>query len=74
MPLVIEGELLLAVDLFIRGGSRTFVTILCAITLKSKFLNFTEETNSADPDEMQHSAAFHLGLHCLPKYPFRDFP
>ena len=22
--------------------------------------------NSEDPDEMQHSAAFHLGLHCLP--------
>ena len=29
--------------------------------------------NSADPDEMQHYAAFHLGLHCLPKDPFRDF-
>ena len=26
--------------------------------------------NSADPDEMQHNAAFHLGLHCLPKYLF----
>ena len=24
--------------------------------------------NSADPDEMQHYAAFHLGLHCLPSY------
>ena len=24
--------------------------------------------NSVDPDEMQHYAAFHLGLHCLPKY------
>ena len=22
---------------------------------------------------MQHVAAFHLGLHCLPKYPFRSF-
>ena len=22
-------------------------------------------TNSEDPDEMQHLAAFHLGLHCL---------
>ena len=29
--------------------------------------------NSADPDEMQHYAAFHLGFHCLPKYPFRVF-
>ena len=28
--------------------------------------------NNADLDEMQHNAAFHLGLHCLPKYPFRD--
>ena len=27
-------------------------------------LNFAD---SADPDEMQYSAAFHLGLHCLPK-------
>ena len=26
--------------------------------------------NSADPDEMPHYAAFHLGLHCLPKYLF----
>ena len=23
--------------------------------------------NSADPDEIPHKAAFHLGLHCLPK-------
>ena len=31
-------------------------------------------TNSVDPDEMQHYAAFHLGLHCLQKYLFRGFP
>ena len=24
--------------------------------------------NSADPNEMPHYAAFHLCLHCLPKY------
>ena len=24
-------------------------------------------------DEMQHHAAFHLGLHCLSKYPFKGF-
>ena len=29
--------------------------------------------NSVDPDEMPHFAAFHLGLHCLPKYPLRGF-
>ena len=28
----------------------------------------------ADPDEMQHCAASHQGLHCLPKYPLRGFP
>ena len=26
--------------------------------------------NSADPHEMPPSAAFHLGLYCLQKYPF----
>ena len=36
------------------------------------FLPF--KTNSVHPDEMQHNAAFHLGLHCLLKYPFRGFP
>ena len=30
--------------------------------------------NNAGPDEMQHyNAAFHLGLHCLPKYLFMGF-
>ena len=29
--------------------------------------------NSADSDEMLHYVAFHLGLHCLPKYLFRGF-
>ena len=28
-------------------------------------------TNSVDPDEMLHSAAFHLSLHCLSKSQFR---
>ena len=29
--------------------------------------------NSVDADEMQHDAAFCLGLHCLPKHSFRGF-
>ena len=29
--------------------------------------------NSADPGEMPHHAAFHLGIHCLSKYPFKGF-
>ena len=31
-------------------------------------------TNSLDPDEMPIYAAFHLGLHCLQKCPFRGIP
>ena len=31
-------------------------------------------TNSVGSDEMLHYVAFHLGPHCLLKYPFRDFP
>ena len=30
--------------------------------------------NSEDLDEMPHSAALHLGFHCLPKKLFRGFP
>ena len=32
-------------------------------------------TNSVDPDEMQHNASFHRGLHCLKSqnYSFRGF-
>ena len=29
--------------------------------------------HSADPYEMLHLAAFHQGLHCLPKHPFTAF-
>ena len=29
--------------------------------------------NSADPDEMLHCAAFHLGLHYLPKYLCKNY-
>ena len=28
-------------------------------------------SKSSDPDEMLHSAIFHLGLHCLLKYLFK---
>ena len=37
------------------------------------FLFSLNLTNSADPGEMQPYAAFHLDLHCLPKYLFRGF-
>ena len=41
---------------------------------KKHCIVFFTFTNSEDPDELQHCAAFHLGLHCLQKYSFRDFP
>ena len=31
-------------------------------------------TNSVDPADMQHNAAFHLGLYYLQKYSFWGFP
>ena len=37
------------------------------LSLKIGFVS----ANSEDPDEMPHYVAFHLGLHCLPKYLFR---
>ena len=40
--------------------------------LQSSEMVFTI-ANIAGPDEMPHIAAFHLGLHCLPKYLFRGF-
>ena len=42
--------------------------------LYSLFKDHFTLTNNVDPDEMQHYAAFHLGLHCLQKYSFRGFP
>ena len=37
------------------------------LSLKIDFV----QANIADADEMPHYAVFYLGLHCLPKYPFR---
>ena len=42
------------------------------IAFHSLKMNFVL-ANSADPDEMPHHVAFHLGLHYLSKYPFRGF-
>ena len=51
-------------------GSRIEFSKSLNISIPEDFLILA---NSADPDEMQHYAAFHLGLHCLPKYLFRHF-
>ena len=47
---------------------RIFEIMMYFCPLKVLFL-----ASSEDPDEMQHDAAFHLVLHCLPKYSFRGF-
>ena len=47
-----------------RGCQRYFPWNDVFLSLKIVFIL----ANSADPDEMPHYAAFHLGLHCLPKY------
>ena len=51
-------------------GSWVRISKLCCISVPEDCYDIAK---SVDPDEMQHSAAFHLDLHCLPKYPFRGF-
>ena len=42
-------------------GPQVLITlILCILETQTGTL-----ANSEDPDEMQHNAAFHQGLHCL---------
>ena len=50
-------------------GSQVIIKKNDCISLKMDFVL----ENSADTNEMPHYAAFHLGLNCLPKYPFRGF-
>ena len=51
---------------YIEGSQVIISKKYCFITLKINFVL----ANSADSDEMLHYAAFHLCLHCLPKYLF----
>ena len=48
------------------------VIIVKKILYYSLKINFVL-ANSDNPDEMVHKVAFYLGLHCLPKFPFRGF-
>ena len=54
---------------YFKGSQVNFLNYDVFLSLKIVFIL----VKSADPDEMQHYAAFYLGLHCLPKYPFRGF-
>ena len=57
------------VPLYILRSYRfNFQRFIVFLSLKIDFVL----ANSED-DEMLHNVAFHLGLHCLSKYPFRGF-
>ena len=43
------------------------------IISKKYLISVSELANSVDHDDMPHSAAFHMCLHCLQKYLFRGF-
>ena len=47
-------------------GLQVEILKVCYVSLPLFFI----VAYSTDPDEMSHCAAFHLGLHCLPKYLF----
>ena len=55
--------------MYLKGSQEKFLNHDVFVSLKVVLIL----ANSADIDEMQHYAAFHLGLHYLPKYPFRVF-
>ena len=56
---------------YFKGSQIEFSKLLYDVFLSLKVVLII--ANSVDSDEMQHNAAFHLGLHCLPKYPLRGF-
>ena len=53
--------------MYIKGQRQSFLNYDVFLSLKVVLILAKCE----DPDEMQHNAAFHLGLHSLPKDPFR---
>ena len=76
-------QMCLMLDQFFWGHPSGYCDISCCI-LRSCQLNFLYNgvflslkivfflVNNADPDEMTHSVAFHLGLHYLLKYLFNS--
>ena len=52
---------------YIEGLHVIFCKQIVILSLKIIFVL----ANSVDPNEMPHNAAFHLGLHCMPKHIFR---
>ena len=71
LTLYILMDFLINIDTINMGLSIVYICTLRVVFLSLLVVFILG--NSVDPDEMQHYAAFHLGLHCLPKYPFRGF-
>ena len=66
-PIYIETIIMgLSIEYF-KGSQVDCSKLRCIWSLKDALIL----ANSADPDEMLHYAAFHLGHHCLGKYTFR---
>ena len=55
--------------IYIEGSQVIILKNFVFLFLKTHFVL----ANSAGPNEMLHDAAFHQGLHCLPKYMFMGF-
>ena len=53
--------------MYFKGSEVAFLNYDIFLSLKVVLIL----ANSADPDEMQHNAAFHLGLNCLLQDSFR---
>ena len=58
------GTIILRHSIIFRGVGYNFQKILYFFLLSEGLFNLNK---SVDPDEMQHYATFHLGLHCLQK-------
>ena len=72
LTLCVSMEFPIKLDTVKSGWSIVYAEGSKNIIFLSLKINFIL-ANSADPDEMPNYAAFHLGAHCLPKYPFRGF-
>ena len=57
---------------YLKGSHIEFIKFLY-ISVPDRCFDLIKQCNSADPNEMQQYATFHLGLQCLPKYPLRGF-
>ena len=68
-PLHFDTTRMTLLILYFKGSHVKVSRLWCFLSLKVVLIL----TNSEYPDKMQHCAAFHLGLHCLPKYSFRGF-